>query len=145
MNAIKNEPIQRVLGFDFGERRIGIASGQRVSNSATPLATLASVNNQPDWRTIKQLVDEYSPDALVVGWPTNLDGSHNKVTALVGDFCRQLEKRFDRPVLRYDERLSSIEAKSVLTQSGKARRHDPGDIDKIAAAIIVQGWLENQP
>ena len=86
--------IQTVLGFDFGERRIGIATGQTITSNATPLTTLKAINQKPDWQSIEKIIAEWKPDALIVGIPTYLDGSQSEMTLKAEKFCRQLEGRF---------------------------------------------------
>ncbi len=132
--------IQRVLGFDFGEKRIGVASGQSITCDSNPVITLTSKNNKPDWATIEQLISEWRPDALIVGLPFHLDGSKSEMTERAEKFSRQLEGRFHIPVYTHNEALSSFEAEQFLQD--KKKQHNKQDIDKIAAAIIVQNWLE---
>jgi len=132
--------IQQVLGFDYGEKRIGVASGQTITGNATPLTTLNSINNKPDWLAIEKLITECQPDALIVGLPYYLDGSKSNMTARAEKFSRQLEGRFHLPIYTHNEALSSFEAEQFL--HSKKKQHNKQDIDKIAAAIIVQSWLE---
>ena len=136
--------VQQVLGFDFGEKRIGVASGQSITCSSNPITTLSSKNNKPDWQAIEQLILEWKPDALIVRLPFYLDGSKSKMTELAEKFSRQLEGRFHLPIYTHNEALSSFEAEQFLQHksSGKKKKHNKQDIDKIAAAIIVQSWLE---
>lgn len=132
--------IQLVLGFDFGEKRIGIATGQAITRSSNPLTTLSSVNNKPDWESIEKLIQQWKPDALIVGLPFYLDGSESEMTKRAEKFSRQLEGRFNLPVYTHNEALSSFEAEQFL--QSKKKQHNKQDIDKIAAAIIAQSWLE---
>jgi len=132
--------IRQVLGFDFGEKRIGVASGQSITCSANPVTTLPSVNNKPDWSAIELLIQEWKPDALIVGLPFYLDGSKSEMTERAEKFSRQLGGRFHLPIFTHNEALSSFEAEQFLQQ--KKKQHNKQDIDKIAAAIIVQSWLE---
>ena len=132
--------IQKVLGFDFGEKRIGIASGQTITKSANPVTTLNSINNKPDWESIEKLIFEWKPDALIVGLPFYLDGSESEMTKRAEKFSRQLEGRFHLPIYKQNETLSSFEAEQFL--QSKKKQHNKQDIDKIAAAIIVENWLE---
>jgi len=136
--------IQQVLGFDFGEKRIGVASGQSITCSSNPITTLTSKNNKPDWTAIEALILEWKPDALIVGLPYYLDGTKSDMTERAEKFSRQLEGRFHLPIYTHNEALSSFEAEQFLHDklSGKKKQHDKQDIDKIAAAIIVQSWLE---
>ena len=132
--------IHLVLGFDFGEKRIGVASGQSITCSSNPITTLTSLNNKPDWTAIQLLISEWKPDALIVGLPFHLDGSKSEMTERAEKFSRQLEGRFHLPVYTHNEALSSFEAEQFL--QSKKKQHNKQDIDKIAAAIIVQSWLE---
>jgi len=132
--------IQQVLGFDFGEKRIGVASGQSITCSANPITTLNAINNKPDWPAIALLIKEWRPDALIVGLPFYLDGSKSDMTKRAEKFSRQLEGRFHLPIYTHNEALSSFEAEQYLQD--KKKQHNKQDIDKLAAAIIVQSWLE---
>jgi len=136
--------IQQVLGFDFGEKRIGVASGQTITGNANPLTTLNSKNSKPDWNAIEKLISEWQPDALIVGLPFYLDGTKSEMTERAEKFSRQLEGRFHLPIFTHNEALSSFEAEQFLQNKtgGKKKQHDKQDIDKLAAAIIVQSWLE---
>ena len=134
--------IQSVLGFDYGEKRIGIATGQTITRSASPLTTLSAVNNKPDWAGIEKLILQWQPDALIVGLPMMLDGSKSEITEKAERFCRQLEGRFHLPVHTINEALSSFEAEQLLQENSKIGQHNKQEIDKMAAAIIVQNWLE---
>ncbi len=134
--------IQTVLGFDFGEKRIGIATGQVITGSASPLTTLNAVNQKPDWDAIAKIINEWHPDALIVGIPKYLDGSESEMTKRAERFSRQLEGRFKLPVHTINEALSSFEAEQELQKNKKIDQHNKQEIDKMAAAIIVQSWLE---
>lgn len=134
--------IQSVLGFDYGERRIGIATGQTITASATPLTTLKCINQKPDWVAIEKLITQWQPDALIVGLPLYLDGNSSDMTTKAERFARQLEGRFHLPVFTINESLTSFEAEQQLQQNKKIDQHNKEEIDKMAAAIIVQNWLE---
>lgn len=130
-----------LLGFDFGTQRIGIAVGQSVTGTASALRTVASRNGKPDWETISTLIEEWRPDALVVGLPLHADGSDSDMTGAARKFARQLEARYRLPVHTMDERLSSRAARG-LQQDGK--RGAQAGIDALAAMIILQNWLESE-
>jgi len=131
--------ISTVLGFDYGEKRIGVATGQTITASATPLTTLTAINQKPDWDRIEKLINEWKPDALIVGLPTYLDGTFSEMTKKAQRFSRQLDGRFHLPVYLINEALSSFEAEQHIA---KKDQHNKQEIDKMAAAIIVQSWLE---
>ncbi|MCW8919020.1 MAG: Holliday junction resolvase RuvX [Gammaproteobacteria bacterium] len=128
-----------LLGFDFGTRRIGVAVGQELTRTATALVTLTSRDGGPDWAAIGRLIEEWQPAALVVGLPLNLDGSESESSRLARRFGNRLAGRYNLPVFTVDERLSSSEAEALLAERG---RFDKADIDKLAAQLILQGWLE---
>lgn len=130
-----------VLGFDFGTRRIGVAVGQELTRSANALVTLSNRNGAPDWEAIGRLIEQWQPAALVVGLPLNLDGSDHEVTRLARRFGNRLRGRYNLPVYTMDERLSSAAAEALLAEQG---RYDKADVDKVAAQLILQGWLEQQ-
>ncbi len=122
-----------LLGFDFGVRRIGVAVGQWVTQTASPLVTIRNQNNRPDWIAIKRLIEDWHPDALVVGVPLSLAGEAQEMTYVSEKFMRQLNGRFHLPIYGIDERLSSFEA--------AARTGGTVDLDATAAQIIMETWF----
>jgi putative Holliday junction resolvase len=133
-----------VIGFDFGLKRIGLATGQTITGTATPLATLRAINQAPDWESIAAHIKQWKPDALIVGIPYLLDGSESDITRAARNFSKALEQRFQLPVYTIDESLSSYAAEAQLKQNIKIAKHNKHEIDKMAAAIIVQSWLNSQ-
>ena len=132
--------MQTLLGFDFGLQRIGVATGQVITGTATALSTVKARDGQPDWNIISELMQTWQPDALVVGLPRHDDGTDADITVSVRRFIRQLEGRYRLPVHTMDERLSSRAAREQLDN-----QYDPEaakGIDAIAARIILQDWLE---
>ncbi len=130
-----------VLGFDFGSKRIGVAVGQELTATARELVTLNNRNGAPDWEAITGLIEQWQPDALVVGLPLNLDGTDHEVSRLARRFGNRLHGRYNLPVFHIDERLSSAEAEQQL--AGK-RQHDKGEVDRVAARLILESWLSEQ-
>lgn len=131
-----------LLGFDFGIKRIGVAVGQELTRTARELETLTSPDGGPDWKGISRLIEQWQPDALVVGLPLNLDGSDHEVTRLARRFGNRLKGRYNLPVFTIDERLSSVEAERLLAGE---RRFDKKAVDRLAARIILESWLQQQP
>lgn len=135
------------LGFDYGKTKLGIAAGNDLINSTTPLTTLRLVGSTPDWEAISRLVQQWSPTDLVVGLPVNMDGSEHPLAVPVHRFYQQLQKRYNLPVHLVDERLTSVEAERILAKrSGKKRidfasRSAKETIDQIAAELILQTWF----
>jgi putative Holliday junction resolvase len=136
------------LGLDFGLRRIGVAIGGSGTGRAEPLTTIACRNNQPDWETLDKLVDEWQPALLVVGLPYNTDGSESDMTRATRKFAGRLQNRYRIPSELVDERLSSVEAGDWLREQRRSgtrrRRVKKEDIDQGAAAVILQGWLDDR-
>lgn len=136
--------ITSVLGLDYGTSRIGVATGQTITGTSTPLTTLKQLNGLPDWAGLRQLVEKWNPGALIVGMPYHVDGSESDMTRTVRDFCAQLEQQFPIPVYPVNETLSSREAEERLKKNIKIGKHNKHEVDKMAAAIIVQSWLDQQ-
>ncbi len=133
-----------LLGFDFGLRRIGVAVGETVTGGARPLATLAAQQGRPDWNHIDELIRDWSPLALVVGLPVTLDGEDQPITVSARVFAGSLRERYHLPVHCSDERHSSQEASrrfAAQRASGQRRRRDAEGLDAVAAAVILESWL----
>jgi putative holliday junction resolvase len=126
-----------LLGFDYGPRYIGVAVGQTLLRSATPLTTLRAAGGQPDWEGITRLIAEWQPQALVVGMPYTLDDDESEIAGMAKRFARQLHGRYHLPVHMIDERLTTREAAAIL---GSKEKRD-GRLDALAATLILQTWL----
>jgi putative holliday junction resolvase len=137
---------QTVLAFDFGLKRIGIASGDTLTRSAAPCAAAVVGRTGPDWRAIGALVSALGPGLLVVGAPYNADGSEGALMRATRGFAAELGRRFDLPVHLIDERFSSLEAGAALKAdraSGQRRRRvRRADLDSAAAAVILRRWFD---
>ena len=133
-----------LLGFDFGPRKIGVAVGQTITRSATPLTTLRSQDERPDWVRIGALIQEWRPSALVLGLPYNMDDTEVDWSPRVHRFARQLQGRFGLSVHLVDERLTSIEAQRRLSASPGRKPPTREAVDAAAAALILETWLSEQ-
>ncbi len=131
------------LSFDFGEKRIGVAVGSDIAESANALTTLSATNDNERFDAIAPLVNDWQPYAFVVGHPTHPDGAPHAMTARAEKFARQLEGRYGRKVFLVDERFSSVEAEiSFKARTGK--KVVPKEaIDAEAAANILRRFFEN--
>lgn len=139
-----NAPNDTYLGFDFGNKKIGAAVGQVTTGSASPLQTLRSPNQNPDWPAIGKLIDEWQPAGLVVGISRQSDGTDNPITPRMLKFCRQLEGRFHLPVHQQDETLSTFEAKQLLFDDTGIKATKLWAVqDQLAAQLILQSWLND--
>lgn len=142
---LKHQLSDTYLGFDFGNKKIGIAVGQRTTATATALTTLKNVKQAPDWQSIQRLINEWQPIALIVGISRQLNGENNPITPLMKKFCRQLEHRFQLPVYQQDETLTTYEAKQLLFDDVKVNATRLWAVqDQLAAQLILQSWLNLQ-
>ncbi|HHF7365714.1 TPA: Holliday junction resolvase RuvX [Legionella bozemanae] len=131
------------IGFDFGYKRIGVAVGQQLTRSASPLATLSARMGIPDWNAVAKVIAEWSPQALIVGIPTCIDGSELYTTSAARRFAKELHKRFSLSVHLVDERLSTVEAREQLFAQGGYRKIKQSEVDSIAACVILEQWLQH--
>jgi putative Holliday junction resolvase len=141
----------RVLGIDYGARRIGLALSDATATLASPWRMLHRPPSEAE--TMRLLVDAIAAlqrdddglEAVVVGWPRRLDGSPTDQTAIVETFAKSLKHKVDVPVVLQDERLSSTEAESRLARREKDWRKRKQQLDAAAAAVILQDYLDNRP
>ncbi|GAW87479.1 putative Holliday junction resolvase [Bathymodiolus platifrons methanotrophic gill symbiont] len=133
------------LGFDFGNKKIGMAVGQLTTKTASPLETIRSLNQVPNWEKISQIIKEWQPEGLVVGVSRQFDGTDNPITPRMLKFCRQLNGRFNLPVFQMDEALSTFEAKQMLYDDVHVSASKLWEVqDQLAAQLILQSWLNQQ-
>ena len=129
-----------LLGFDFGPRKIGIAVGQTVTCTASPLTTIRARNDKPDWQRIEAVIKEWQPEAAIVGLPYNMDDTEMDWAPQAKRFARQLTGRFGLNVHLVDERLTSRAAREML--GAKATSLEV--VDAMAAKLILETWLSEQ-
>ena len=142
------EPILRVLAFDFGFRRIGMATGDTLTGRAAPRPAAAAREGTPDWDSIGREMRAFNPDRAVVGAPYNADGTAGALLPHARRFAEELKRRFALPVSLIDERFSSLEAGEALKERrarGERRRVRREHIDSAAAAVILERWLSGEP
>ena len=132
-----------IIAFDFGQRRIGCAVGQDMTETANPLGTAKNSNSGPDWHRIGEWIKEWKPSTLVVGIPNHTDGSKPTIAYDIEAFIRTLSD-FDIPIETIDESETSIEAKEILKkgrQMGIKKKINKEMIDAQAATLIAERWL----
>ncbi|WKX27125.1 Holliday junction resolvase RuvX [Tatumella ptyseos] len=133
---------QTIIAFDFGTRSIGIAVGQTLTATASPLAAVKAQDGVPDWTLIEKVISEWQPDYLVVGLPLNMDGSEQELTQRAKKFANRLHGRLGKKVELQDERLSTTEARSRLFEKGGYKSLSKGRVDSQSAVIILESWFE---
>lgn len=134
---------ERFIGFDFGLRRIGVAIGNKITFQSRPLPTLLAKQGEPNWRELDRVIRDWQPKALIVGLPTHIDGSTQFITQAATRFSEQLIERFHLPTYLVDERLSTVEARSMLFEEGGYKKIRQTQVDSMAACIILDQWLRN--
>ncbi len=133
------------LGFDFGNKKIGVAVGYAGSGIASPLQTIKSLNQVPNWEIIGKLIAEWRPAGLVVGISKQQDGTDNIITPRMQKFCRQLQGRYNLPVHQIDEALTTFAAKQLLYDDLKVSAAKLWEVqDQLAAQLILQSWFNEQ-
>lgn len=136
--------MSQLLGFDFGTYSIGVAVGQRITGTASPLAALRAKEGQPDWDEVSKLIATWQPQLLVVGLPLNMDGSEQPLTDMARKFANRLHGRFGLPVHLQDERLTTVAAKETLFARGGYKNLQKDKVDSAAAQLILEDYLANQ-
>lgn len=129
------------LAFDFGYKRIGVAVGQSLTKTASPVTTLSATLGTPNWNDVTQLIKRWRPNGLIVGLPTCIDGKEQYTTQASKNFAQQLLERFSIPVHMVDERLTTVEARARLYTKGGYRKIQQSQVDAVAAVIILEQWL----
>lgn len=136
--------MKRMLGVDYGERRIGLALSDPTRTIASPLVTLLRrAGKRPPWPEIRRLIEEHDVGEVVIGLPLDLQGEEGTWAREVRDFGDEFTRRTGLPVHWIDERLTSVRAERAVRSSGlrRSQREDKARIDAAAAALILENWL----
>jgi putative Holliday junction resolvase len=134
----------RIMALDVGERRIGVALSDETETLASTLATLPAAGARKDAHAVATLAREHGVAELVVGVPWRLDGSCGSQATKVLEFVERLRRRLRVPVVTRDERLSSVAAAELLREAGAKSRGGKGRIDRAAAALVLQEYLDER-
>jgi len=135
----------RALGIDLGSKRIGVATSDRSGTIATPLTVLQRQGSrEADYRAIADLVAEYEIECVVVGLPLHMNGTHGDAAKSAVAEVQQLTSVLNVPVLTYDERRTTVTADQVLMQQNMNAQERRKVIDKVAAAVMLQSWLDGR-
>lgn len=140
----KNQKISTVLGFDFGMKRIGVAVGQSITETATPLPLLPAQDGAPNWVDVKAVLEEWKPQLLLVGLPVHMDGTEQLLTKAAKRFGNRLNGRFNLPVEWVDERLTSYEAEQMVDTFDIKLDGRHLNIDSLSAKLIVEQWFNTK-
>lgn len=135
----------RVLGVDFGERRIGVAVSDPTGTIASPLEVVRRrAGKRVPLAALERIAREHEVARLVVGLPLDLSGGENEWCARVRESGDELARRLDVPVAYVDERMTSVRARRAVRGSGlpRSKREEKGRVDAAAASLILQAWLD---
>lgn len=135
----------RILGIDFGERRVGLAVSDPLKIIAQPLITLIRDAGDGWWSQLAAVISEQEIELAVVGYPLTMSGERGRQTQVVDRFIADLERKLALPVERYDERLTTVAARKALQQQGIKTGHNKEMVDRTAAALFLQDYLDSQP
>ncbi len=134
----------RILGLDIGSKRIGVAVSDELGLTAQGVETLICKDQERDVGTIVNLAEKYGVEEIVVGIPYNMDGTEGPQVEKVRSIAQRIKQKVRVPVREWDERLSTVAAERVLLEADMSRRKRRKAIDKVAAVIILQGYLDRQ-
>ena len=133
------------IGIDYGERRIGVARSDPTGLIASPIETIEVRSNQDAVEKLGKIIDEHKPNGLVVGYPLHPSGDKTDKCKEVDAFIDMLSSRFTGPIYRVDESHSSQEAAAIIHAHGKKVGQDKKRVDRLAAVIILQRFLDETP
>jgi putative Holliday junction resolvase len=133
----------RVLGLDFGEKRIGVSVSDELGLTAQGITTIIRKNNKQVMDELKQVIHRYQVEQVVIGYPLRLDGSEGIQCEKVNHFGRYIETAFGLPVVKWDETLSSQAAEDVLREADVHWKKRRLVVDKVAATLILQSYLDH--
>lgn len=134
----------RILGLDIGSKRIGIAISDELGFTAQGLETLDSKGSENDVNNIVKIVEKYGVTEIVVGMPYNMNGTEGPQVKKVREFMERMGQRTEVPLREWDERLSTAGAERILLEADLSRAKRRKVIDKLAAVLILQGYLDNR-
>jgi putative holliday junction resolvase len=135
----------RMMALDHGSRRIGVAVSDEMKMIATPLEYIPTEPMEKVIARVQQLIREKDVELIVIGLPRNMDGTYGPAAEKVNDFIAALQPHITTPIKKWDERLTSVMATRALLE-GNVRRADRKEkVDKMAAAILLQSYLDAAP
>ncbi len=135
-----NNTNKRILGIDYGDRRVGVAISDELQFTAQPLKLLKRQNDNTLIAEIKDIIVAHNVEKIIIGLPISLDGTYSTQTKKTQKFISRIRKSSDLPIEKWEERLSTLEASKILTGVSKIKKKE--NIDIISAQLILQGYLD---
>ena len=133
--------VSRILGLDYGERRIGVAISDPLGITAQGMETLVRKDREKDFQALGSIIDSHDVERIVIGLPIRMDGTSGRQAQRVEKFAQQLRDRLGIPVETWDERLTTVEADRILREDPRKRSRKKGLADRLAAVLILQGYM----
>lgn len=135
----------RLIGLDVGDKTIGVAVSDLMGWTAQGVTVIRRSSLKHDLAALRAIVEEYKGEKFVVGLPRRTDGSYGPETAKIYLFAEELEREFALPVEYWDERFSTVAAERILLEGDVSRAKRRQVIDKVAATVILQAYLDRKP
>ncbi|MBV9441622.1 MAG: Holliday junction resolvase RuvX [Acidobacteriaceae bacterium] len=137
-------PTHRILALDVGKKRIGLAVSDPLGITAQGLPTLERIRIRDDLNRLKKLIQEWSVGMLLVGRPLHMSGSESRQSLYTAEFAQRLSEYAGRPVVYWDERLTSVEAERILRASGASLEEKKNAVDRLSAVLLLESYLESR-
>jgi len=134
----------RMLGIDYGSRRIGMAISDVTGMIARPLDTIHRSVLEDDMKKIEAAIEQFQPEEIVIGLPVSMNGQSSEKTKEVINFIDNMKKSIRIPIVQWDERLTTVIGERMLIDSGVRRENRKNMIDKVAAVVILQSYLDSK-
>lgn len=134
----------RIMGLDYGDVRIGIAVSDIMGMIASSVGVVSGRDEEKRLLELDRYIKEYNPSVIVVGYPLNMNGTVGPRAEKSIEFKKVLEEKYDAEVVLWDERLSSMAAHRTLEECGVSGKKRTGKVDPLAAAFILQGYLDSR-
>lgn len=134
----------RTMGLDVGSKTIGVAVSDSLGLTAQGITTIYRRNAKEDVNAVKELAQKYEVELLVLGLPRNMNGTYGPQVEMVKSFARKLEKELRLPVCFFDERLTTVAADKALMEADLTRKRRREAVNRVAASLILQGFLDRQ-
>lgn len=134
----------RILGLDYGSNKIGVAICDELGMTAQGLPTIIRKNRLQVMEAMRELIGNYRVETIVIGYPLRLDGTEGIQCEKVNRFACRLESSFALPVIRWDETLTTQEAEGILREAGIHSKKRRSKVDRLAATLILQGYLDSR-
>lgn len=141
-NQMSDKKFMRIMCLDVGTKTIGVAISDELGITAQGLKTIKRTSMENDLRELDSIILQFQVEKVIVGLPKNMDGSMGRQAEFVLDWIEEFKKKRETPVETWDERLSTVEASRTLIKADLSRKKRKGVIDKLAAVLILQGYLQ---